>query len=91
MPRIAIIVGTPRPNRDGEQVARRVLEHAQARNDADHSLVRAQVALSVMTDFETFSTLKPSPWHSQAPETMLDQVVAWSSALAPLRSSAAAA
>jgi NAD(P)H-dependent FMN reductase len=47
--------------------------------------VRAQVALSLRTDFENYSVLKPSDYHRQALTTMLDQVVAWSTALAPLR------
>jgi NAD(P)H-dependent FMN reductase len=47
--------------------------------------VRAQVALSLFTDFENFSELTPSAYQTQALNTMLDQVVAWSSALAPLR------
>ncbi len=47
--------------------------------------VRAQVALSLRTDFENFSVLKPSDFQRQALTTVLDQVVAWSKALAPLR------
>jgi NAD(P)H-dependent FMN reductase len=47
--------------------------------------VRAQVALSLHTDFENFSKFKPAPNHAQALSTMLDQLTAWSNALAPLR------
>ena len=47
--------------------------------------VRAQVALSLMTDFENFSTFIPSERHEQALNVVLDQVVEWSTALAPLR------
>ena len=47
--------------------------------------VRAQVALSLFTDFENFSTFKPAPMQQQALRAMLDQVVAWGSALKPLR------
>jgi NAD(P)H-dependent FMN reductase len=47
--------------------------------------VRAQVALSLHTDFENFSVLKPSDYQRQQLTTTLDQVVAWSKALAPLR------
>jgi NAD(P)H-dependent FMN reductase len=47
--------------------------------------VRAQVALSLHTDFENFSVLKPSDFQRQQLTTTLDQVVAWSTALAPLR------
>ncbi|MFG1811529.1 NADPH-dependent FMN reductase [Streptomyces sp. NPDC049040] len=47
--------------------------------------VRAQVALSLFTDFENFSVFKPGPHQADALSTTLDQVVAWSEALAPLR------
>jgi NAD(P)H-dependent FMN reductase len=54
--------------------------------------VRAQVALSLYTDFENFSTLTPpNDFHTQNLTTMLDQLVAWSAALAPLRAVAATA
>jgi NAD(P)H-dependent FMN reductase len=48
--------------------------------------VRAQVALSLYTDFENFSTFNPGPQHEGALGVMLEQTVAWSKALAPLRS-----
>ncbi|MGW3729978.1 NADPH-dependent FMN reductase [Streptomyces sp. F001] len=51
--------------------------------------VRQQVALSLRTEFEDFSILKPSEYSVQALDTLLDQVVAWSQALAPLRTAAA--
>ncbi|SCG73104.1 NADPH-dependent FMN reductase [Micromonospora inositola] len=47
--------------------------------------VRAQVALSLFTDFENFSVFKPGPHQVDAVNTMLDQLVAWSGALATLR------
>ncbi|MGK5440269.1 NADPH-dependent FMN reductase [Micromonospora sp. URMC 105] len=47
--------------------------------------VRAQVALSLFTDFENFSTFKPGDHQRDALTTTLDQVVAWSQALAHLR------
>ncbi|MFC6081970.1 NADPH-dependent FMN reductase [Sphaerisporangium aureirubrum] len=47
--------------------------------------VRAQVALSMFTDFENFSVFKPAEHQAQALGGTLDQVVAWSRALAPLR------
>ncbi len=47
--------------------------------------VRAQVALSLNTDFVNYSEFTPNSYHVPAVETMLDQVVAWSDALAPLR------
>jgi len=51
--------------------------------------VRQQVALSLLTEFENFSVLKPSDFNRAALDTLLDQVVAWSTALAPLRQPAA--
>ncbi|MBE1484776.1 NADPH-dependent FMN reductase [Plantactinospora soyae] len=47
--------------------------------------VRSQVALSLHTDFENFSVFKPNDFHRDALNTTLDQTVAWSTALAPLR------
>jgi NAD(P)H-dependent FMN reductase len=47
--------------------------------------VRAQVALSLFTDFENFSVFKPNDFQRDSLNTVLDQVVAWSKALAPLR------
>ncbi|RKN31145.1 NADPH-dependent FMN reductase [Micromonospora musae] len=47
--------------------------------------VRSQVALSLFTDFENFSVFKPNDFQRDALNTTLDQVVAWSQALAPLR------
>jgi NAD(P)H-dependent FMN reductase len=47
--------------------------------------VRQQVALSLMTEFENYSVFKPGDYNRAALDTLLDQVVAWSAALAPLR------
>jgi NAD(P)H-dependent FMN reductase len=47
--------------------------------------VRAQVALSLFTDFENFTTFKPSPHHEKSVNGMLDQVLAWGGALKGLR------
>ena len=190
MPRIGIILGSTRPGRNGEQVAKWVLEIASARTDAEYELVdlldyplphldepippslgqyqnehtkawadtiasfdgyvivtpeynhstsgvlknaidylfaewgnksvgfvsygsaggaravehlrlvagelqmadvRQQVTLSLITEFENFSVFKPGDYNLAALNTMLDQVVAWSTALAPLRMSAATA
>ena len=185
MPRIGIILGSTRPNRNGEQVARWVLEVASRREDAEFELVdlrdyplphldepmppslgqyqnehtkqwadtiasfdgfvivtpeynhgtsgvlknaldflyaewnnkavgfvsygavggaravehlrlvagelqmadvRQQVALSLITEFENYSAFNPGDYNLPALNTMLDQIVAWSNALAPLRS-----
>ena len=47
--------------------------------------VRAQVSLSLFTDFEGFRTFKPGPHREAEVHTMLDQVVAWGGALASVR------
>ncbi|MDX6287101.1 MAG: hypothetical protein QOG53_2586 [Frankiales bacterium] len=47
--------------------------------------VRTQVALSMITDFENYSKLTPNDRHVQALNTLIDEVIAWSAALAPLR------
>jgi NAD(P)H-dependent FMN reductase len=47
--------------------------------------VRTQVALSLMHDWEAFTTFKPAPHHTKQLHMMLDQVIAWTNALAPLR------
>lgn len=47
--------------------------------------VRAQVMLSLFSDFEDYTTFKPAPHHEKSVNTMLDQVIAWSAALKPLR------
>jgi NAD(P)H-dependent FMN reductase len=50
--------------------------------------VRQQVALSLITEFENFSVLTPSDYSAAALNTLFDQVIAWSAALAPLRQTA---
>jgi hypothetical protein len=47
--------------------------------------VRAQVLLSMMTDFENFTTFKPASHHEKFVGIVLDQVVAWGGALKQLR------
>ena len=47
--------------------------------------VRNQVLLSMFNDFENFSVFKPDPRHKKSVNEMLDQVIAWSSALKTLR------
>jgi NAD(P)H-dependent FMN reductase len=47
--------------------------------------VRAQVGLSLFTDFENFTTFKPGPHLEPTVTGMLDQVIAWGGALKPLR------
>jgi len=50
--------------------------------------VRQQVALSLITEFENYSVFTPGDYNLPALNTLLDQVIAWSAALAPLRMTA---
>jgi NAD(P)H-dependent FMN reductase len=52
--------------------------------------VRQQVTLSLITEFENFTTFRPGDYNLPALNTLLDQVLAWSAALAPLRKPAGA-
>lgn len=47
--------------------------------------VRAQVMLSLFTDFENFTTFKPAAHHEKSVNAMLDQVIAWGGAMKSLR------
>ena len=47
--------------------------------------VRAQVALSLFTDFENFTAFKPAAHHESSVKAMLDQVIAWGGAMKTLR------
>ncbi len=184
MLKVAIILGSTRPGRNGEAVARWVLEHAQKRNDAQYELVdikdfnlplldepvppsmgqysqphtkawsakiasfdayvfvtpeynhgtsgalknaldylyaewnnkaagfvsygsaggaraveqlrlvmaelqiadvRSQVMFSLYTDFENMSTFKPADYHQKSLKGMLDQLIAWGTAMKSVR------
>jgi NAD(P)H-dependent FMN reductase len=47
--------------------------------------VRQQLAFSLFTDFENFTTFNPAALHKDAATTMLDQLEGWASALKTLR------
>ena len=47
--------------------------------------VRASVALSLFTDFENYTIFKPAPHHDRSVNAMLDQLVAWGTAMKTLR------
>ena len=49
--------------------------------------VRAQVTLSLATDFENYSVFKPAERHEKSLNTVFDQVIAWGGALKSLRKS----
>lgn len=70
----------------------RAVEHLRAvAAELQMADVRQQVALSMITEFENFSAFKPGDYNVPALDTMLDQVIAWSTALAPLRMAPAGA
>jgi NAD(P)H-dependent FMN reductase len=48
--------------------------------------VRAQLGLNMHADWEGYTAFKPGPQHAKQLTAMLDEVVAWSGALKPLRS-----
>jgi hypothetical protein len=47
--------------------------------------VRTQVALSLFTDFVNLSEFAPGDHQGQVLEILIDEVIAWTTALAPLR------
>jgi NAD(P)H-dependent FMN reductase len=50
--------------------------------------VRAQVMLSLYTDFEAFTTFKPHEHHDKTVHAIADEVIAWGGALKALREAA---
>jgi NAD(P)H-dependent FMN reductase len=50
--------------------------------------VRAQVSLSLATDFENYTTFKPAARHEKSVDAMLDQLIAWGGAMKMVRSGA---
>jgi NAD(P)H-dependent FMN reductase len=64
----------------------RAVEHLRlVMSELQVATVRAQVALSMFTDFENFSVFRPLPHHEASVNVMLDQVVSWGEALKGVR------
>src|SRR6266568_7612948 len=64
----------------------RAVEHLRlVMAEVQVATVRNQVALSLFTDFENFTKFKPAAHHEKSVNQMLDQLIAWSGALKPLR------
>jgi NAD(P)H-dependent FMN reductase len=64
----------------------RAVEHLRlVAGEVQMADVRSQVALSLFTDFENFAAFNPSERHDVPLNTMLDQVIAWGTALRTLR------
>jgi NAD(P)H-dependent FMN reductase len=105
MIKIALIIGSTRPGRNGEAVAKWVYEIARKRSDAEFELVdikdfnlplldepvppSLQVLLSLFTDFENFGIFKPGLQQEASVNAMLDQLIAWGGALKTLRKTSA--
>jgi NAD(P)H-dependent FMN reductase len=64
----------------------RAVEHLRGvLGELQVATVRAQVTLSLRTDWEKFTTFKPAEHHAKTIDSMLSQLIAWGSALKPLR------
>jgi NAD(P)H-dependent FMN reductase len=73
----------------GATMAARAIEHLKAvLTELQVAIVRTQVGLSMFIDFENFSIFKPTTKQETYVNDMLDQVIAWSSALQPVRKNA---
>jgi NAD(P)H-dependent FMN reductase len=70
----------------GSALGARAVEHLRlVMGELQVADVRAQVGLSLFTDFENFSVFKPAAHHEKALNVVIDQVIAWSGALKTLR------
>jgi NAD(P)H-dependent FMN reductase len=68
----------------------RAVEHLRlVMAEVQVATVRNQVALSLFTDFENFTTFKPASYHEKSLGQMLDQLVAWGGAMKTLRGKSA--
>ncbi len=64
----------------------RAVEHLRlVMAEVQVATVRNQVALSLFTDFENYTTFKPAAHHEKSVNQMLDQLIAWGGALKTLR------
>jgi NAD(P)H-dependent FMN reductase len=67
----------------------RAVEHLrQIVGELQMADVRAAVGVSLINDFEGFTTIKPMPHHEPTLTAMLDQLVSWSGALKTVRTNA---
>lgn len=68
----------------------RAAEHLRLiASELQMATVRGQVALSLLTDFENFTDLKPAPHQTMFLGQALDQLIAWTNALSSLREAVA--
>src|SRR5260370_20430610 len=67
----------------------RAVEHLRlVMAEVQVATVRNQVALSLFTDFENYTTFKPAAYHAKAVNQLFDQLIAWSGALKTFRMAA---
>ncbi|HEY0323479.1 MAG TPA: NAD(P)H-dependent oxidoreductase [Pyrinomonadaceae bacterium] len=70
----------------GSALGARAVEHLRlVMGELQVADVRAQVGLSLFTDFENFSVFKPAAHQEKSVNAMFDQVIAWGGALKSLR------
>lgn len=70
----------------GSSFGVRAVEHLrQIMGELRVADVRTQVGLSIYTDFENFRTFKPGPQHEANMKAMINEVIAWGTALKTVR------
>lgn len=76
----------------GSMGGSRAIEHLRLiMAECQVATVRAQVMLSLFTDFENFTAFKPAEMHVGSLNAMLDQLVTWTAALKSVRAEKATA
>src|SRR2546423_13108566 len=81
MIKIAIILGSTRPNRNGEGIAKWVYELSKSRDDAEFELIDLKDFDLPLLD----EPIPPTPSHQKNVHQILDQVIAWANVLKLLR------
>lgn len=65
--------------------ARATAQLRQVMGELQVATIVPEVGLSLLDDFENYTVFKPSDAHPPRLRSMLDQLIAWSAALTPLR------
>jgi NAD(P)H-dependent FMN reductase len=70
----------------GGYMGARAVEHLRLiMGEVRVACVRPQVGFSLFTDFENFRTFKPGPMHEANMKALIDEVIAWGTAMKTLR------